>query len=69
LAVAPAWPAEPASGAGGLYPIRRIVLVGDRRFAPDTILGSFDTRNGSIKVVRKAGSSVDVAASLMWMWQ
>jgi hypothetical protein len=46
LAVAPAWPAEPASGAGDLYPIRRIVLVGDRRFAPDTILGSFDTRNG-----------------------
>jgi hypothetical protein len=33
------------SGAGGLYPIRRIVLAGDRRFIADTILGSFDTRN------------------------
>jgi len=59
-----------------LYPIRRIVLAGDRRFVPDTILGSFDTRNwreqtdSSIKVVRKADSSVvDVAASLMRMWQ
>src|SRR5262249_49444416 len=56
--------------------IRRIVLAGDRRFVPDTILGSFDTRNwreqtdSSIKVARKAGSSVvDVAASLMRMWQ
>jgi len=42
----------------------------------DTILGSFDKRNwrdradSSIKLARKASSSVvDVAASLMRMWQ
>src|SRR5262245_18958953 len=40
-----------------------------------TILGSFETRNwrdqtdSSIKVAGKAGSSVDVPASLMRMWQ
>jgi hypothetical protein len=61
------------SGAGGLYSIRRNVLAGDRRFVPDTILGSFDTRNwrdrtdSSIKVVSKTGLSVDVAATLMRM--
>jgi DNA helicase-2/ATP-dependent DNA helicase PcrA len=45
------------------------------RFIPDSILGSFATRNwrdqidGPIEVARKAGSSVDVAASLMRMWR
>ena len=53
----------------------RHVYASRSRFVPDTILGSFDTRNwrdqtdSSIKVARKAGSSVDVAASLMRMWQ
>src|SRR5262245_21332966 len=54
----------------------RHVYASRSRFVPDTILGSFDKRNwrdrtdSSIKVARKAGSSVvDVAASLMRMWQ
>ena len=54
----------------------RHVYASRSRFVPDTILGSFDTRNwrgqtdSSIKVARKAGSSiVDVAASLIRMWQ
>jgi DNA helicase-2/ATP-dependent DNA helicase PcrA len=53
----------------------RHVYASRSRFVPDTILGSFDKRNwrdrtdSSIKVTRKAGSSVDVAASLMRMWQ
>jgi DNA helicase II / ATP-dependent DNA helicase PcrA len=53
----------------------RHVYASRSRFVPDTILGSFDTRNwrdptdSSIKVVRKVASSVDVAASLMRMWQ
>jgi superfamily I DNA/RNA helicase len=55
----------------------RHVYASRSRFVPDTILGSFDNRNlnwrdqtdSSIKVVRKVGSSVDVAASLMRMWQ
>jgi DNA helicase II / ATP-dependent DNA helicase PcrA len=54
----------------------RHVNASRSRFVPDTILGSFDTRNwrdqtdSSIKVARKAGSSVvDVAANLMRMWQ
>ena len=53
----------------------RHVYASRSRFVPDTILGSFDKRNwrdrtdSSIKVARKAGKSVDVAASLMRMWQ
>jgi DNA helicase II / ATP-dependent DNA helicase PcrA len=53
----------------------RHVYASRSRFVPDTILGSCHTRNwrdqtdSSIKVVRKVGSSVDVAASLMRMWQ
>jgi DNA helicase-2/ATP-dependent DNA helicase PcrA len=45
------------------------------RFIPDSILGSFATRNwrdqtdDPIKVARQAGSLVDVAASLMRMWR
>src|SRR5215831_11353342 len=45
------------------------------RFIPDSILGSFATRNwrdqtdGSIKVAREAGAPIDVAASLMRMWR
>jgi DNA helicase-2/ATP-dependent DNA helicase PcrA len=45
------------------------------RFIPDSILGSFAMRNwrdqtdGPIEAARKAGSSVDVAASLMRMWR
>jgi DNA helicase II / ATP-dependent DNA helicase PcrA len=54
----------------------RHVYASRSRFIPDSILGSFATRNwreqadSSIKVARKADSSVvDVAASLMRMWQ
>jgi DNA helicase II / ATP-dependent DNA helicase PcrA len=54
----------------------RYVYASRSRFVPHTILGSFDTRNwrdqtdSSIKVASKAGASVvDVAASLMRMWQ
>jgi DNA helicase II / ATP-dependent DNA helicase PcrA len=53
----------------------RHVYAPRSRFVPDTILGSFETRNwrdqtdSSIKVAGKAGSSVDVPASLMRMWQ
>jgi DNA helicase II / ATP-dependent DNA helicase PcrA len=53
----------------------RHVYASRSRFIPDSILGSFATRNwrertdGPIKVARKAGSSVDVAASLMRMWR
>jgi DNA helicase II / ATP-dependent DNA helicase PcrA len=53
----------------------RHVYASRSRFVPDTILGSFNKRNwrdrtdSSIKVTRKAGSSVDVAASLMRIWQ
>jgi DNA helicase II / ATP-dependent DNA helicase PcrA len=54
----------------------RHVYASRSRFVPDTILGSFDIRNwreqpdSLIKVTRKADSSVvDVAASLMRMWQ
>ena len=45
------------------------------RFIPDSILRSFATRSwrdqtdGPIKVARKAGSSIAVAASLMRMWR
>src|SRR5215467_6843298 len=45
------------------------------RFIPDSILGSFATRNwrdqtdGPIRVARQAASSIDVAASLMRMWR
>jgi DNA helicase II / ATP-dependent DNA helicase PcrA len=51
------------------------VYASRSRFIPDSILGSFATRNwwdqtdGPIEVKRKAGSSVDVAASLMRMWR
>jgi len=53
----------------------RHVYASRSRFIPDSILGSFATRNwrdpteGPIKVARQAGSSVDVAASLMRMWR
>ena len=53
----------------------RHVYASRSRFIPDSILGSFATRNwrdqidGPIEVARKAGSSVDVAASLMRMWR
>src|SRR6266480_1114777 len=53
----------------------RHVYASRSRFIPDSILGSFATRNwrdqtdGPIKVTRQAGSSVDVAASLMRMWR
>src|SRR5262249_14802290 len=53
----------------------RHVYASRSRFVPDTILGSFDKRNwrgqtdSSIKMARKASSSVDVAASLMRMWR
>jgi ATP-dependent DNA helicase UvrD/PcrA len=53
----------------------RHVYASRSRFIPDSILGSFATHNwrertdGPIKVARKAGSSVDVAASLMRMWR
>ena len=56
--------------------------VGDRhvyasrsRFIPDSILSAFETRNwrdhtgAPIRVAKQAGSSVDVAASLMRMWR
>jgi DNA helicase-2/ATP-dependent DNA helicase PcrA len=51
------------------------VYASRSRFIPDSILGSFATRNwrdqtdGPIKVAKKAGSSIDVAASLMRMWR
>jgi DNA helicase-2/ATP-dependent DNA helicase PcrA len=53
----------------------RHVYASRSRFIPDSILGSFATRNWRdqtdrlIKVARKAGSSVDVAASSMRMWR
>jgi DNA helicase-2/ATP-dependent DNA helicase PcrA len=53
----------------------RHVYASRSRFIPDSILGMFATRNwrdateGPIKVARQAGSSVDVAASLMRMWR
>src|SRR5262245_58565043 len=54
----------------------RNVYATRSRFIPDSILGSFATRNwrdqtdSPIEVARKAGSSVvDVAASLMRMWR
>jgi DNA helicase II / ATP-dependent DNA helicase PcrA len=53
----------------------RHVYASRSRFIPDSILGSFATRNwrdqtdGPIKIARQAGSSVDVAASLMRMWR
>jgi ATP-dependent DNA helicase UvrD/PcrA len=53
----------------------RHVYASRSRFIPDSILGSFATRNwrdqtdGPIKVAKQAGSSVDVAASLMRMWR
>jgi DNA helicase II / ATP-dependent DNA helicase PcrA len=53
----------------------RHVYASRSRFIPDSILGSFATRNwqdqtdGPIKVARQVGSSVDVAASLMRMWR
>jgi DNA helicase-2/ATP-dependent DNA helicase PcrA len=53
----------------------RHVYASRSRFIPDSILGSFAMRNwrdqtdGPIEVARKAGSSVDVAASLMRMWR
>jgi hypothetical protein len=54
----------------------RHVYASRSRFVPDTILGSFDTRNwreqtdSSAKVAGNADSLVvDVAASLMRMWQ
>jgi DNA helicase II / ATP-dependent DNA helicase PcrA len=51
------------------------VYASRSRFVPDSIVGSFETRHwrdraeGPIKVARKAGSSVDVAANLMRMWR
>jgi DNA helicase-2/ATP-dependent DNA helicase PcrA len=51
------------------------VYASRSRFVPDSILGSFETRHwrdrtdSPIRVVKKAGSSVDVAASLMRMWR
>jgi DNA helicase-2/ATP-dependent DNA helicase PcrA len=51
------------------------VYASRSRFIPDSILGSFATQNwrdqtdGPVNVARKAGSSVDVAASLMRIWQ
>jgi DNA helicase-2/ATP-dependent DNA helicase PcrA len=51
------------------------VYASRSRFVPAAILGSFEARSwqdqadGSIKVARKVSSSVDVAASLMRMWQ
>jgi DNA helicase-2/ATP-dependent DNA helicase PcrA len=53
----------------------RHVYASRSRFIPDSILGSFATRNwrdktdGPIKIARKAGASIDVAASLMRMWR
>jgi DNA helicase II / ATP-dependent DNA helicase PcrA len=53
----------------------RHVYASRSRFVPDSILGSFEIRHwrdraeGPIKVARKAGSSVDVAANLMRMWR
>jgi len=53
----------------------RHVYASRSRFIPDSILGSFATRNwrdqtdGPIKVARKAGAPIDVAASLMRMWR
>ena len=53
----------------------RHVYASRSRFIPASILGSFATRNwrdqtdGPIKVARKAGASIDVAASLMRMWR
>jgi ATP-dependent DNA helicase UvrD/PcrA len=51
------------------------VYASRSRFVPDSIVGSFETRHwrdraeGPIKVARKAGSSVNVAANLMRMWR
>jgi DNA helicase II / ATP-dependent DNA helicase PcrA len=53
----------------------RHVYASRSRFISDSIVGSFDTRNwrdrtdSSIKAARKPGSSIDVAASLMRLWQ
>ena len=53
----------------------RHVYASKSRFIPGSILDSFATRNwrdqtdGPIEVARKAGPSVDVAASLMRMWR
>src|SRR5262249_33900667 len=53
----------------------RHVYASRSRFISDSILGSFATRNwrdqtdGPIKAAMHAGSSVDVAASLMRMWR
>jgi len=53
----------------------RHVYASRSRFIPASILGSFATRNwrdqtdGPIKVARKAGASIDVAATLMRMWR
>jgi ATP-dependent DNA helicase UvrD/PcrA len=53
----------------------RHVYASRSRFIPDSILGSFATRNwrdqidDPIRVTRKVGSSVDLAASLMRMWR
>jgi DNA helicase-2/ATP-dependent DNA helicase PcrA len=51
------------------------VYASRSRFIPDSIVGSFETRNwrdrtdSLVKAPKKAGSSIDVAASLMRMWQ
>jgi ATP-dependent DNA helicase UvrD/PcrA len=51
------------------------VYASRSRFVQDYIVGSFETRHwrdraeGQIKVARKAGSSVNVAANLMRMWR
>jgi DNA helicase II / ATP-dependent DNA helicase PcrA len=53
----------------------RHVYASRSRFIPDSILGSFARRNwrdqtdGPIRLAKQAGSSVDVAASLMRMWR
>jgi DNA helicase-2/ATP-dependent DNA helicase PcrA len=53
----------------------RHVYASRSRFIPDSILRSFATRSwrdqtdGPIEAARKAGFSVDVAASLMRMWR
>jgi DNA helicase II / ATP-dependent DNA helicase PcrA len=50
------------------------VYASRSRFVPDSIVGSFESRHWrdraeAIKVARKAGSSVNVAANLMRMWR
>jgi DNA helicase-2/ATP-dependent DNA helicase PcrA len=52
----------------------RHVYATRSRFIPDSILGSFASRSrdqtdSQIEARKKAGSSVDVAASLMRMWR